>query len=81
MQEVIAENRSRFNAKQQRLTIAAGVSVLLVCAEEGLRCATMGGRHRDVVDGFKPLLRLTDSVRSRAAIHNKRNPMMGEWKC
>jgi hypothetical protein len=81
MEKVIAEKRSTFNAKRHKLTTAAGVTVLLVCAEEGLRCAAMRRRHRDVLDGFKPLLRLSDSVWRCATVHNKRDPMMGEWKC
>jgi len=36
--------------------------------------------HRDVVDGFKPVLRRRNSVWRCTAVHHKRNPMMGERK-
>ncbi len=41
----------------------------------------MGRGHCDVVNGFKPLLRRTDSVYRYATIHNERDLVMREGKC
>ncbi len=49
--------------------------------KESLRCAAMGRGHCDVVNGFKPPLLRRGSLRHRASIYNKRDPVLREWKC
>ena len=78
MQKVIAEKRSTFNAKEQKLTRLTDVVGLLVLREDGLRCAAMRRGHRDLFDGFKPLLPRSDPLWRCARIHGQRDLMVRE---
>src|SRR5262249_36982694 len=62
--KLIAEKYSTFN---ERL-------------DQALRCTPVRRRHWDILDRSKPLLAGSDLPWRSAAIHRKRNSMMGEWK-